>query len=207
MSPSSFRTLAVKGWRAVWFAVVATTAIGTAAAVDVPVTDFQGAWAADVTYAPGAIVTYQGASYISIAQSTHFAPATHPGYWKVMDSAGAVGPAGPPGPQGPAGPAGPPGTTGIFGSNSISYTNYDGAAPQCALGALLLFTGTVIPTMQSNYLPADGRLMPVMTNTALFTLLGTTYGGDGVNTFALPDLRSAAPSNTIYLICINGTFP
>jgi len=39
----------------------------------------------------------------------------------------------------------------------------------------------------------DGRLMPISQNTALFSLLGTTYGGDGVSTFALPDLRGRAP--------------
>lgn len=36
---------------------------------------------------------------------------------------------------------------------------------------------------------ADGSLLPIATNTALFSLLGTTYGGDGRTTFALPDLR------------------
>src|SRR3954463_16122425 len=35
----------------------------------------------------------------------------------------------------------------------------------------------------------DGQLMPLSQNTALFSLLGTTYGGDGKTTFALPDLR------------------
>jgi microcystin-dependent protein len=39
------------------------------------------------------------------------------------------------------------------------------------------------------WLPADGRLMSISQNTALFSLLGTYYGGNGVNTFALPDLR------------------
>ena len=36
----------------------------------------------------------------------------------------------------------------------------------------------------------DGQLMPLSQNTALFALLGTTYGGDGKSTFALPDLQS-----------------
>src|SRR5262249_60270128 len=40
-----------------------------------------------------------------------------------------------------------------------------------------------------DYLPADGRLLPINQNTALFALLGTTYGGNGMTTFALPDLR------------------
>lgn len=39
----------------------------------------------------------------------------------------------------------------------------------------------------------DGQLMPLSQNTALFSLLGTTYGGDGKSNFALPDLRGAAP--------------
>jgi microcystin-dependent protein len=38
----------------------------------------------------------------------------------------------------------------------------------------------------------DGSLLPINRNTALFSLLGTTYGGDGRTTFALPDLRSRA---------------
>ncbi len=40
-----------------------------------------------------------------------------------------------------------------------------------------------------NYAPADGRLMSIAQNSALFSLIGTTYGGDGQVTFGLPDLR------------------
>ena len=39
----------------------------------------------------------------------------------------------------------------------------------------------------------DGQLMPISQNTALFSLLGTTYGGNGQTTFALPDLRGSIP--------------
>jgi microcystin-dependent protein len=39
----------------------------------------------------------------------------------------------------------------------------------------------------------NGQLLPISQNTALFSLLGTTYGGDGKSTFALPDLRGSAP--------------
>src|ERR1700756_3404649 len=39
------------------------------------------------------------------------------------------------------------------------------------------------------WLPCDGRLLPISQYEVLYTLLGTTYGGDGVNTFAIPDLR------------------
>ena len=51
-----------------------------------------------------------------------------------------------------------------------------------------------------NYAPAgwatcSGQLLPISSNTALFSLLGTAFGGDGVRTFALPDLRGRAPMN------------
>ena len=39
----------------------------------------------------------------------------------------------------------------------------------------------------------DGQLMPISQNTALFSLLGTVYGGDGKSTFALPDLQGSVP--------------
>jgi microcystin-dependent protein len=41
-----------------------------------------------------------------------------------------------------------------------------------------------------------GQLLPIAENTALFSLLGTTYGGDGVQTFGLPDLRGRVPVGT-----------
>ncbi|WP_260583222.1 phage tail protein [Sphingopyxis sp. PET50] len=40
---------------------------------------------------------------------------------------------------------------------------------------------------------ASGQILAISTNTALFSLLGTTYGGNGQTTFALPDLRGRAP--------------
>ena len=49
-----------------------------------------------------------------------------------------------------------------------------------------------------NFPPVDyeacaGQLMPISQNETLFNLIGTTYGGDGVSTFALPDLQGRAP--------------
>ena len=44
-----------------------------------------------------------------------------------------------------------------------------------------------------NWAPCDGRLISIASNTALFSLLGTTYGGNGTTTFALPDLRGRVP--------------
>ena len=42
----------------------------------------------------------------------------------------------------------------------------------------------------------NGQLMPISQNTALFSLLGTTYGGDGKSNFALPDLQGLAPMHS-----------
>src|ERR671926_36943 len=39
----------------------------------------------------------------------------------------------------------------------------------------------------------NGQLLPISQNTALFSVLGTTFGGDGKSTFALPDLRGRVP--------------
>ncbi|MGH9395137.1 MAG: tail fiber protein [Terriglobales bacterium] len=114
------------------------------------------------------------------------------------------GAAGPAGPAGPKGPTGPSGTTGIFGSNVISFFASGNGGSQCTLGQITLNASV---TYTSNWVPADGRLLPIQTNTALFSILGTDYGGNGFNNFALPDLRSAAPNNTQYLICVAGVFP
>lgn len=45
------------------------------------------------------------------------------------------------------------------------------------------------------YAFCDGQLLDISQNDALFSLLGTIYGGDGINTFALPDLRGRIPLN------------
>ena len=55
------------------------------------------------------------------------------------------------------------------------------------VGELMLFGGTFCPA--DYWLPADGRLLPIAGYEALYTLIGTTYGGDGVTDFGLPDLR------------------
>jgi microcystin-dependent protein len=47
----------------------------------------------------------------------------------------------------------------------------------------------------------------INTNTALFSLLGTRFGGDGINTFAVPDLRPFAPQGLQYSICVAGIYP
>ncbi len=56
-------------------------------------------------------------------------------------------------------------------------------------------------------LPADGRLLPINQYTAVFSLLGINFGGDGITNFGLPDLRALAPKGLQYSICISGIFP
>ena len=58
------------------------------------------------------------------------------------------------------------------------------------IGEVVMFAGNFAPR---GWAFCDGQLLPISTNTALFSLLGTTYGGDGRTTFALPDLRGRAP--------------
>ncbi|MCZ6619091.1 MAG: tail fiber protein, partial [Gammaproteobacteria bacterium] len=44
-----------------------------------------------------------------------------------------------------------------------------------------------------NFAMCDGQILPINQNQSLFSLLGTTYGGDGRTSFALPDLRGRSP--------------
>ena len=58
------------------------------------------------------------------------------------------------------------------------------------IGALMPMAGkTPGGTCPRGWLPADGRLLHLQSYTALYSLLGVSYGGDGQNTFGLPDLR------------------
>lgn len=58
------------------------------------------------------------------------------------------------------------------------------------LAEIRIFAGNFAP---QGWAFCDGQLLPISQNTALFSLLGTTYGGDGESTFALPDLQGRAP--------------
>jgi microcystin-dependent protein len=58
------------------------------------------------------------------------------------------------------------------------------------IGMIVLFAGNFAPR---NWAFCDGQLLSIAQNTALFSILGTTYGGDGRTTFALPDLRGRVP--------------
>ena len=139
-------------------------------------------------------------------------------------ASGAVGPIGPAGPTGPAGvqgPVGPQGAPGTIPANlqaisnqlgTSGYNNKDfvGSSGQCYIGDIILSVngyGTTGGVAGGSWTPADGSLLPISQDTALFSILGTTFGGDGTTDFALPDLRAFAPQGLQYSICMFGIFP
>jgi len=58
------------------------------------------------------------------------------------------------------------------------------------VGEVRIFAGNFAP---AGWMFCDGQLLPISENETLFNLIGTTYGGDGESTFALPDLRGRLP--------------
>jgi len=136
---------------------------------------------------------------------------------------GEIGPEGPEGPQGPDGPQGDSGPQGEQGPpgpvpSEIEATGggqfHENMQPYLGLYAIIALEG-IYPSRDVAYMGAepfieekcwvpyifaprgwafcDGQLLPIAQYTALFSLLGTTYGGDGRTTFALPDLRGRSP--------------
>lgn len=82
------------------------------------------------------------------------------------------------------------------------------------LGEIRMFAANWAPR---GWMRCDGQLLPIGQWTALFSILGTSYGGDGRTTFALPNLPdvdpgaapSAAPTAqpVNYIICVQGLYP
>src|ERR1700744_1160298 len=58
------------------------------------------------------------------------------------------------------------------------------------VGEIRIFAGNFAP---AGWMFCDGQLLPISENETLFNLIGTTYGGDGQSTLALPDLRGRLP--------------
>lgn len=59
-------------------------------------------------------------------------------------------------------------------------------SPESYIGSIGEFAGTYAPRYWAD---CAGQILTIKQYQALFSILGTTYGGDGINTFALPDLR------------------
>lgn len=75
----------------------------------------------------------------------------------------------------------------LFVLLGMSQTNY---AQDGFIGEIRMFAGNFAPR---GWAFCNGQLLSIAQNQALFSILGTTYGGDGRTTFALPDLRGRAP--------------
>jgi hypothetical protein len=112
-----------------------------------------------------------------------------------MGLQGQQGAAGPTGATGAVGPTGPAGVQNLLGTDTSNASAARGREFMLSAGV----SGVGVP--------AAGQLMSISQNTALFSLIGTMYGGNGVTTFALPDLRAAAPNGVTYTICDEGIFP
>jgi microcystin-dependent protein len=73
------------------------------------------------------------------------------------------------------------------------------------IGSILLVAFQRVPEF---WALCNGQELPINTNQALFSLIGTTYGGDGMTKFALPNLNAGTlQSGLQYMICVNGIYP
>ena len=72
------------------------------------------------------------------------------------------------------------------------------------VGTVLLVPYTYLPDY---WLPCTGTLLNISGNELLFSLIGTTYGGNGSTTFALPNLQNICPTGMMYIIATNGLYP
>jgi microcystin-dependent protein len=76
--------------------------------------------------------------------------------------------------------------------------------PPTYLGQVELFSFNFAP---EGWAPCNGQLLPISQNVALMELIGTTYGGNGHTTFALPDLPPRSPEGPHYFIALQGAIP
>ncbi len=121
---------------------------------------------------------------------------------------GATGPQGPAGPTGPQGPKGDSATADAYVGQFGTQTNQGRATidtPTCTVGQILLTAGLY---EGDGSVLANGELLPINQQyAALYTVIGTNYGGNGTTNFAVPDLRALAPNHMTYSICYAGVSP
>ena len=73
---------------------------------------------------------------------------------------------------------------------SSLFISHQASAQDAMLGEIRIFAGNFAPR---GWAFCEGQLLSIASNSALFSLLGTTYGGNGTTTFGLPDLRGRVP--------------
>jgi len=72
------------------------------------------------------------------------------------------------------------------------------------LGSIQLFPYNFAP---KGFYICDGQLLSIAQYTALFSLIGTMYGGNGTTDFALPNLKAQTPEGMMYCIAFEGIYP
>jgi microcystin-dependent protein len=152
----------------------------------------------------GVLLLSAGAAVASVATTSATAPATIHGCVNSRTGALSV--------ELKSGARCPRGTKNLSWNNTTAFGSKTNAAkiggssgPECTLGEVLLMGGS---TLGANMIPANGQLLSISSFTALWSLYGTRYGGNGTSTFGVPNLKSAAPNGLSYAICVsNAVFP
>jgi hypothetical protein len=161
-----------------------------------PPVNFKGPWSGSTAYVIGDAVSENGSSYIAIKANVNVDPASdvavHGGNWGVLAAL-------PANLNTLSNNLSTNGGVADTGATAFIYPN----TASCTIGDIVLS----VNGYGQGALPADGRLLPINTYTAVFSLLGTNFGGNGTTNFALPDLRAFAPQGLQYSICVQGLFP
>ena len=161
-----------------------------------PPVNFKGPWSAAAAYVIGDAVSENGSSYIAVKANVNVDPASdvtaHGGNWGVLAAL-------PANLNTLSNNLSTNGGVADTGATTFIYPN----TSSCTIGDIVLS----VNGYGQGALPADGRLLPINQYTAVFSLLGTNFGGNGTTNFALPDLRAFAPQGLQYSICVQGVFP
>ena len=100
----------------------------------------------------------------------------------------------------------------IGGTRNLIGDGGGAAQIDCLIGEIKLYGGSHVP---SGFIPAQGQILNINDNLDLFSVLLTTYGGDGRIIFGMPDFRSVESNdvggnqsdNAHYIICVDGILP
>lgn len=80
-------------------------------------------------------------------------------------------------------------------------------SPESYIGTVSQFAGSFVPR---SWASCDGQIIQIRGHEALFAILGTIYGGDGITTFALPKMNEYTTQyqeKPLWCICVEGIFP
>ena len=141
----------------------------------------QGAWNNTTAYVPGSFVTYNGSSYLAVVANTNAEPDISNNWVGANINLNTFGKTLP--------------------TNSVPSTV---STANCYIGELRLFPYNY---QSPAWIPAAGQILPISEWAELFSLLGTQFGGNGEQTFALPNYSGVAPNGSEYYMCRSGLVP